>query len=53
MRERYWLKFAPGEVRECASCHDVNDCGQDGAGKLQNTPQALIELLQRWKAANR
>lgn len=50
VRERYWLTFQPGEVRVCASCHGVNDKGQDGNGKPQNSPLALQRLLEQLKA---
>lgn len=50
VRERYWLTFQPGEVRVCASCHGVNDKGQDGGSKPQNSPQALQLLLESLSA---
>jgi hypothetical protein len=49
VRERYWLTFAPGEVRVCASCHGVNEKSQSGGGGATHTPQALRDLLQHWK----
>lgn len=51
VRERYWLTFQPGEVRVCASCHGVNDRGQDGNTKPDNTPLALQLLLEELKDA--
>ncbi|HEX6929688.1 MAG TPA: hypothetical protein VF267_10580 [Gammaproteobacteria bacterium] len=51
VRERYWLTFQPGEVRVCASCHGVNDVGQDGNGKPQNSPEALRILLESLRDA--
>src|SRR5690606_24254077 len=51
VRERYWLTFQPGEVRVCASCHGVNEDSQDGEGKPQNSPDALLALLRALKDA--
>lgn len=51
VRERYWLTFAPGEVRVCASCHGVNVTAQNGGGAAAQTPQALRDLLAHWKKA--
>jgi Calx-beta domain/Hydrazine synthase alpha subunit middle domain len=53
VKERYWVSFAPGEVRTCAACHGVNT--QDQAGNLggpTNKPNALRNLLQFWKGNN-
>ncbi len=53
VKERFWVTFAPGEVRTCAVCHGVNT--QDQAGSLGvpvNKPAALYSLLNYWKAAN-
>lgn len=53
VKERYWVSFAPGEVRTCAVCHGVNT--QDQAGNLgvpTNKPNALRALLQFWKTNN-
>jgi hypothetical protein len=53
VKERYWVSFAPGEVRTCAVCHGVNT--QDQAGNLgvpTNPPQALASLLAFWKTNN-
>jgi hypothetical protein len=52
VRERYWLTFQPGEVRVCASCHGLNSVDQKGATTSQNPPQALLQLLNRWKQTN-
>jgi hypothetical protein len=49
VRERYQLKFAPGEVRVCASCHGVNEVAQDNGPGPSNPPEALRQLLDRWK----
>jgi len=49
VRERYWLTFAAGEVRVCASCHGVNEKAQDGGPAAGQTPQALRDLLAHWK----
>ena len=49
VRERYWLTFAPGEIRTCASCHGVNSVDQANHPPPTNTPIALISLLNYWK----
>lgn len=49
VRERYWLTFASGEIRVCASCHGINDKAQDGSSKPVNSPEALKVLLENWK----
>jgi hypothetical protein len=49
VRERLWLTFQPGEIRVCASCHGLNSIDQAGNFVPQNTPQALIQLLDFWK----
>jgi len=49
VRERYWLTFAPGEIRTCASCHGVNAVDQANHPPPTNTPIALISLLNYWK----
>ncbi len=49
VRERYWLTFQPGEIRVCGSCHGVNTTDQAGHTPPANQPQALTNLLQRWK----
>ncbi len=50
VRERYWLTFQPGEVRMCTSCHGLNTKDQANQAKPANSPQALLTLLQAWKA---
>ena len=50
VRERYWLSFQPGEIRVCTSCHGVNTQDQANAPAATNSPQALLQLLQAWKA---
>lgn len=53
VKERYWVTFAPGEVRTCAVCHGVNTKDQAGnLGVPTNKPAALRTLLQYWKANN-
>jgi uncharacterized protein (TIGR03437 family) len=52
LRERYWLTFAPGEMRSCTNCHGVNKTDV----VLQqppptNPPQALRDLA-RWYRDN-
>jgi hypothetical protein len=49
VRERYWLTFAPGEIRSCTSCHGINLTTQAGQPAPTNTPLALISLLNYWK----
>jgi hypothetical protein len=49
VRERYWLTFAPGEIRTCTSCHGINQTSQSGNVAPTNTPLALIDLLKYWK----
>ena len=50
VRERYWLTFQPGEIRVCGSCHGLNTKDQAGQAEPTNSPQALLQLLQYWKA---
>jgi hypothetical protein len=49
VRERYWLTFAPGEIRTCTSCHGINEATQNGGPVPTNSPLALVQLLQYWK----
>jgi len=49
VRERYWLTFAPGEIRSCTSCHGINVTDQAQHSTPTNTPIALIKLLDYWK----
>jgi hypothetical protein len=50
IKERYWVTFAPGEIRTCAVCHGVNTRDQAGnLGVPTNKPEALRGLLQFWK----
>jgi hydrazine synthase alpha subunit-like protein len=49
VRERYWLTFAPGEIRTCTSCHGINLTDQAQHTAPTNTPLALINLLSYWK----
>ena len=49
VRERYWLSFRPGEIRACGSCHGANLRDQAGQLPPQNTPQALVALLDHWE----
>ncbi|MFN8443143.1 MAG: hypothetical protein U0175_20380 [Caldilineaceae bacterium] len=50
VRERYWVTFQPGEIRMCTSCHGINTVDQAGNSAPTNQPQALLALLQDWKA---
>jgi len=52
VRERYWLTFQPGEIRTCASCHGLSDKDQMGNTAPTNPPQALYDLLVKWKTQN-
>ena len=52
VRERYWITFQPGEIRSCANCHGVNRADQAGRAPSSNPPEALRQLLRRWKADN-
>jgi hypothetical protein len=49
VRERYWLTFAPGEIRTCTSCHGINQTTQANGPVPTNTPLALVQLLNYWK----
>ncbi|HSX61921.1 MAG TPA: hypothetical protein VLF18_17165 [Tahibacter sp.] len=51
VRERYWIGFQPGEIRACDGCHGVNQQNQanPSAPAATNTPQALRQLLARWR----
>ncbi len=49
VRERYWISIQAGEIRACDGCHGINQTNQAGQGPAQNTPQALVELLQWWQ----
>jgi hypothetical protein len=49
VRERYWVTFAPGEIRVCTNCHGINR----GDVVLRqpaptNPPEALSDLLRWW-----
>jgi hypothetical protein len=50
VRERNWLSFQPGEIRVCTSCHGPSTLDQAGNSPPANQPQALLTLLQAWKA---
>lgn len=49
VRERFWVSFAPGEIRSCASCHGINSTSQAGNPPPQNPPQALRLLMQFYR----
>jgi hypothetical protein len=51
VRERYWLTFAPGEIRVCANCHGVNrtDVVLNQPAPT-NPPQALRNLIRWYRA---
>lgn len=48
VRERYWVTFAPGEVRSCPACHGINSLSQSGEPTPTNPPRALRDLLAGW-----
>jgi hypothetical protein len=50
VRERNWITFQPGEMRVCSSCHGLSDLDQAGQLAPANQPQALLTLLNYWKA---
>jgi hypothetical protein len=50
VRERYWVSFAPGDLRFCAACHGVNTTSQTGDPPPPNPPGALADLLATWRA---
>jgi hypothetical protein len=52
VRERYWITFQPGEIRVCGSCHGLSELDQAGRSAPENPPQALLDLLDEWKADN-
>lgn len=49
VRERNWITFKAGEIRVCASCHGVNHRDQANFPAPINQPEALRELIRRWK----
>jgi hypothetical protein len=51
VRERYWITMQPGEVRVCTSCHGINSRDQANQTAPHNPPQALAQLLVRWRSA--
>ena len=49
VKERYWLSFAPGEIRTCTSCHGLNTADQINRPAPTNEPMALHDFLKYWK----
>ena len=47
--QSYWVEFQPDEVRACDGCHGSNVVTQAGPQSPNNTPLALIALLNRCK----
>ncbi len=50
VKERYWVTFAPGEIRSCTNCHGLNT--NDVVLRQPaptNPPQALRDLLRWYK----
>lgn len=52
VRERFWITLQPGEIRACDGCHGVNSSNQAAEPRVEETAQALVELLQQWQAGN-
>jgi Hydrazine synthase alpha subunit middle domain len=52
VRERYWVTMQAGEVRVCTSCHGINTADQANQPAPHNPPQALVQLLARWRATS-
>lgn len=50
VRERYWISFQNGEIRDCASCHGINQRAQTGAADSTSPPEDLRRLLRLYKA---
>lgn len=47
VRERYWVTFAPGEVRVCGNCHGINTTDVVmGEPPPENPPEALAPFLK-------
>ncbi len=54
VRERYWVTFAPGEIRACSSCHGINKTDVVlNQPPPMNEPKALRHLLQWWNRSTR
>ncbi len=51
VRERYWVTFAPGEMRTCTNCHGINQADVFGQPRPVNPPQAL-HALAAWYRDN-
>jgi hypothetical protein len=50
VRERYWVTFAPGEIRVCGNCHGINKTDTVlHQPPPTNPPQALQQLAQWWR----
>ncbi|MBI1848940.1 MAG: CHRD domain-containing protein [Planctomycetes bacterium] len=50
VRERYWLTFAPGEMRTCGNCHGINRTDTVlHQPPPTNPPQALRDLARWWR----
>ncbi|MBM3288610.1 MAG: hypothetical protein FJY92_00520 [Candidatus Hydrogenedentes bacterium] len=50
VRERMWVTFNAGEIRVCTNCHGINKVDVFGNPPPTNSPQALVDLLDWWKA---
>ncbi|MGH9803213.1 MAG: hypothetical protein ACRD82_22845, partial [Blastocatellia bacterium] len=51
VRERYWVTFAPGEIRTCTNCHGLNTTDVVAHQPAPtNPPQALRDLLRWYRA---
>ncbi|MEP7042496.1 MAG: hypothetical protein ABI843_05510 [Dokdonella sp.] len=49
VRERYWITFQPGEIRECDGCHGINQQNQANQPAAENVALALRSLISRWR----
>jgi hypothetical protein len=50
IRERYWVTFAPGEIRSCTNCHGINTTDTVlGQPPPTNPPQAFRDLIRWWR----
>lgn len=50
IRERYWVTFAPGEIRSCTNCHGINSTDTVlNQPSPTNPPQAFRDLVQWYK----
>jgi uncharacterized protein (TIGR03437 family) len=48
VRERYWMTFAPGEMRSCANCHGVTPTDVVLKQTIPTNPPQALRDLARW-----